>query len=369
MRNRIAFIFSVAVCFAVSPAIFAQKNDYGFEAKKLYTYIQLHYYDSSTHLYKEIEGHEERGKSYTYLWPVTCLLQASDEIEKLDPATDYFNHDWQSVMQYQDSWPPAVGYSSYITNEHDKRLPGAKSSRFYDDNQWIGIAALDAYERKKDPGYLEMGKRIYRFMMTGFDTTTNGGLYWQEDNKTSKNACSNGPGILVALQLYKITQNKNYLDTALMLYNWMNKTLKAPTGLYYDNIHVQTKKVETWLFSYNTGSMLQANVYLYEATKNKTYLNTAIAIADSSVKYFCDKSFRDNIWFEAVLLRGYQQLLKHCSDLKYIKAFKYCTDQVLLNNVNKDGLAGKEKPFDMVQQAGFIEILARLSFIETKYAL
>jgi predicted alpha-1,6-mannanase (GH76 family) len=71
-------------------------------------------------------------------------------------------------------------------------------------------------------------------MMNGFDTLSGGGLYWEEDHKTSKNTCSNGPAILILLQLYNITKEKPYLDTALLLYNWVNKYLQASNGLYYD---------------------------------------------------------------------------------------------------------------------------------------
>ncbi|MGI8634031.1 MAG: hypothetical protein ACR2KZ_01375 [Segetibacter sp.] len=50
--------------------------------------------------------------------------------------------------------------------------------RFYDDNQWIGITSMDAYTRLKNKKFLNLGKEIYKYMMTGYDTVLVIGLYW-----------------------------------------------------------------------------------------------------------------------------------------------------------------------------------------------
>lgn len=210
---------------------------------------------------------------------------------------------------------------------------------------------------------------MYNYMMTGFDTVLTGGLYWQENKKVSKNTCSNGPAIILALQLYKATKDEAYLDTALLLYNWMNKTLKAPSGLYYDNICISDKKIGRTQFSYNTGTMLQSNVYLYECTGDKKYLEEATAIADSSLSYFYGSgTFRDAYWFNAVLLRGYQQLLQYNKDTKYIMGFKKCLDHALQYEKNRQGLFGMDnKILNLVAHGGMLEILARYAYLETKY--
>lgn len=218
--------------------------------------------------------------------------------------------------------------------------------------------------------HLNIGKEIYTYMMTGFDTVLTGGLYWQENKKVSKNTCSNAPGIILALQLYQATKQKTYLDTALLLYKWVNKTLKTASGLYYDNMSVKDQKITKWIFSYNTGTMLQSNLYLYECTGNKKYLQESIAIADSSLSYFYGNGkFRDNYWFNAVLLRGYQYLLKHNKDTKYIKSFQQCLDHALANNKNGRGLFQKDHLLDLVEHGGMLEILARYAWLEKHYTL
>lgn len=116
--------------------------------------------------------------------------------------------------------------------------------------------------------------------------------------------------------------------------------------------------------------MLQSNVYLYECTGDKKYLKEATAIADISLSYFYEKNkFRDNYWFNAVLLRGYQHLLKYNNSTKYIVGFKKCLDYALQHEINEKGLFGKDKTLDLVAQGGMLEILARYAFLETKYDL
>ena len=115
---------------------------------------------------------------------------------------------------YSPKEPPA--YQDYVTAE---RL----SSRFYDDNQWIAIAYMDAYQRNPDPKYLKASKMIYEFMLDGLDTVAGGGIYWKEGELDTKNTCSNGPGVLVALRLYQTSKEKHYLNTALAIYDWTNK--------------------------------------------------------------------------------------------------------------------------------------------------
>ena len=212
---------------------------------------------------------------------------------------------------------------------------------------------------------------MYDFMMTGYDQVLGGGIYWKEGDKNSKNTCSNGPAVLVALQMYQATKDKAYLDTALKIYNWTNEKLQTPSKLYYDNIKTKDGRVGGPVFSYNTGTMLQSNVYLYEITGDKKYLQAANAIADSSLTFFYGRDkFRDGYWFNAVLLRAYQHLLKYNKDTKYILGFKQCLDYALKNEKNDQGLfTGKNGVQNLVEQGGMLEILARYAWLESKYNL
>jgi len=198
--------------------------------------------------------------------------------------------------------------------------------------------------------------------MTGYDTVTGGGLYWKEGDKSTKNTCSNGPGVLLALDLYRATGERGYLDTALLLYNWVNKVLQSPSGVYYDSIKTKDGRIARQFYTYNTGTMLQANVILYTLTKKAAYLDEAHRLAAASLKtFFKNGRWPGNYWFNAVLLRGYQDLYQLDKDKTYIQAFITDVDGIRNTETDKAGLAGPGKVKKLLDQAGLLEIRARLA--------
>ncbi len=65
---------------------------------------------------------------------------------------------------------------------------------FYDDNVWLGIDFCDIYEATGDKKYLAEAEMIWKFIESGTDDVLGGGIYWCEQQKHSKNTCSNAPG-------------------------------------------------------------------------------------------------------------------------------------------------------------------------------
>jgi len=338
--------------------------------QSLHTAISKNFYDRASGYYVVVidttkrENKDGYLRKYTYLWSLCALYQAANEMEKLNPQAKLMAPLLKIMNDYYSAAPPKPGYTDYIM----KLKPG---ERYYDDNEWIGITALDAFARTKLKSDLDQGKLIFNFIMTGYDDVLGGGFYWKEGSNASKNTCSNGPGILVALQLYQATHDKVYLDVALKTYKWTNENLQAPLKLYYDNIRTKDRQIGKAVFSYNAGTMLEANLYLYECTGDKKYLNEANEIADSSLAFFyANGKFKDGYWFNAVLLRSYQHLLKHNNDMKYILGFKRCLDASLKDERNEKGLfTGKSGVRDLVDQGGMLEILARYALLETQYKL
>lgn len=326
--------------------------------RQLQEAIRTHFYNGTTHFYRERAAPEKNKKPVSFLWPLCGLIQAANELEMLG-YQQQIDSVFNIIRQYYDPKPPSPGYASYPP------VFGG-GDRFYDDNQWVGIALMDGYFRKEKKEYLEKSKEIYRFMMTAYDTVGGGGLYWEE-GKPTKNTCSNGPGIILALQLYKATKEKPYLDTALLLYNWVNRHLKDSAGLYYDNIAYPSRRLDTRRYSYNTGTMMQSALYLYELTKEPQYLQQAKTIAKAAANYFYGSGqLRDGYWFNAVLLRAYRHLLQFDADRTYIDAFVACIDHALKNNFNEQHLmaAKNKQTVDLTNQAGMLEILAVLSILQ-----
>jgi hypothetical protein len=332
----------------------AQSVDNKLRIQKIYSNINTHLREQKTGLYYESTDPARNDNPHSWLWPLCALLQAANEMEVLNPGNDYMTPVESAVEQYYSDVKPAPAYQDYVTKE---RL----SSRFYDDNQWIAITYMDAYSRKKDSKYLEKSKMIYKFMMTGYDTVSGGGLYWKEGDLGTKNTCSNGPGILVALRLYQLTKNKEYLNTALKLYDWTNKYLRAEDGTYYDAIKLPSLKIDKAKYTYNTGTMLQSNVLLYNLTKDRKYLKEAQVIAQGAKKHFyVNNKLPDHYWFNAVMFRGFIELYKVDKNQEWIDFFNDDAERVWQNERDTRNFLGNKKEKSLIDQAGMLEIYARL---------
>ena len=338
----------------------AQPANYKMHIRLLYQQINSKLCDSTAGLYYETTDTAQNKNKHSYLWPLCAYIQAANEMELLDPKKDYMLPVVKAIDQYYTDRPPLAGYQAYVTKER-------RDSRFYDDNQWVALAYLDAYKRNHKKQYLEKSEMICRFMLGGLDTVTGGGIYWNEDDKSSKNTCSNGPGILVLLKLYNITHNKTYLATAIALYKWTNKTLQAADGLYYDNIKVSNLKIGEAEITYNTGTMLQSNVLLFLITKDKKYLDEAERIAKAGREHFFKNGrLPEGYWFNAVMLRGYEELYKVDHNKLWIDFFQQDADAIWNNERDADNLLGKGTAKSLIDQAAMIEIYARLTRIEVQ---
>lgn len=326
----------------------------------LYQAVDAHLTDKKTGLYYESTNHERNPNPHSWLWPLCALFQAANELETIQPGKEYMKPVESAVEQYFDPQPPVGGYQDYV-------LKSRPSTRFYDDNQWLAITWLDAYTRKPTQHYLDKAKLIYNFMMTGWDNQAGGGIYWKEGDKTTKNTCSNGPGAIIALKLYKITKDKAYLTTGLNIYNWNKKHLQSPEGIYYDAIKIPSLRIDKATFTYNTGTMMQSSILLYTITKDKKYLKEAQRIAQAAKAHFFkhDRLPRE-YWFNAVMLRAYADLYRIDKNEDWINFFKKDAD--LIWEKERDlstNLVGNKRDRRLIDQGAMIEIYATLEQLDT----
>lgn len=351
MRSTLKLFICLLLILIFSDYSFAQKStaEYLKRVVLIEKNIEKHFTVKEKGLYLENIGKHE--KPYAYLWPLCALIQAENENEAIGEKYA-MKPVIAAINRYYTKESPAPSYQSYID----------KSSRFYDDNQWIAIAYLDAYKRNKNQFFLTKAHEIYRWLLTGYDEKLGGGIYWQEDKKTSKNTCSNGPNILISLQLYKITKQKKYLDTAMLVYNWTNKMLRSPEGIFYDAINVSNSKVDSATYTYNTGTMLQSNVLLYQITHDAKYLNEAKLIATNAEKHFYkNNKLGDHYWFNVVLLRGYLELFKEEKDVKRLTFLINEAERIWQDERDEHNLLGKQKYKSLIMQAAMLEYYARLA--------
>lgn len=329
--------------------------------------------DSYSATYLADNNNQPKANAYSYLWPFSGSLSAYVALLETKHDASIKKHIDQAVLpgleNYYDKRSP-VGYASYVNS-------APLSDRFYDDNIWLGIDFADLYLHSKEKAYLHKAQEIWTFVQSGMDDKLDGGIYWCEQKKESKNTCSNAPAVVYLLKLYEATKSKAYLNDAISLYAWTKKNLQDPSDkLYWDNISL-AGKVQEAKYPYNTGQMIQAGALLYKLTKDKQYLKDAQESAKSGLGYFFSpvgtKGYpvlkKSDNWFIAIMLRGYIELYQQDKDAQYVQAFQKNLDEAWTVMRDAGGLFGKDwtgldKGSDkkwLLDQFAIAEMYARLA--------
>jgi uncharacterized protein YyaL (SSP411 family) len=147
----------------------------------------------------------------------------------------------------------------------------------------------------------------------------------------------------------------------MLLFNWTNKHLLSPTGIYYDAIKIPELTIDRATYTYNTGTMLQSAVLLYTILKKDYYLNEAKRIAAAAEKYFyINNKLPGNYWFNAVMLRGFIELYKVEKDKKRLQFFIDDAERIWQNEKDAKNLVGRRDIKSLIDQSAMLEIYSRL---------
>jgi len=147
-------------------------------------------------------------------------------------------------------------YLSYFDQWYDGIKIGNQGSYFNpynDDMAWIGITMTKIYQRTRSKKFLDTSLYLWKHIICNWNTQyAGGGVAWKVDSPWSKNACINGPSAVLAMQLYSITQDKEYLEWADKIYLWTRAHLfNRSTGAVYDHINGRTLQLGKRTFTYN----------------------------------------------------------------------------------------------------------------------
>ena len=345
--------------------------------------LREHYpYDQSIKAtYLASEEQMKNRNEFSYLWPYSGTFSAVNALLEATGDKEYQKLLETKVLpgleEYLDSQRTPTAYSSYIRS-------ASLSDRFYDDNVWLGIDFTDTYRMTGNKTYLEKAQMIWKFIRSGVDQKLGGGIYWCEQKKESKNTCSNAPGAVYALKLFEATKDSTYLMQGKELYNWTKKNLEDPADcLYFDNMSLDGK-IGRAKFAYNSGQMMQAAALLYQLTNQKQYLSDAQNLAKACHNYFfigftspAGDTFKllkkGNIWFTAVMLRGFVELYQLDGNATYLKDFQnsldyawaHARDEQGLFHTDWSGIKKDDKKW-LLTQAAFIEMYGRLASANIK---
>lgn len=211
-----------------------------------------------------------------------------------------YAHGWDAVMDgiERTSKQQYRGWTATLYLAQNKRgwiVP------HYDDECWMSLALLRAYDLTGDSTYFQTAKGIFDDIRRAWDTTccgaNPGGLWWDKA-KTQKPTASNAGAAFVAARLFSLTGEVSYLSFAEQVYSyWRQYMVNPATHQVCDHILPNGTK-QWWRFTYNEGLMIGAALALYKATGHERYLADAHNYAGYMIRHEVTATRYGNVLYD-----------------------------------------------------------------------
>jgi len=303
---------------AVVAGLPAQAN-YRQKAEEQTAYIQTHFYDASAKKYRDTFPVDPKGLPWTLMWANGVQWRVLVAATRYDPATyrPLLSAYGQGLREYWDPQPKGSppGFNAYCSG------PGG-DDKYYDDNAWLVLGYLEAYDTTHDPQYLQWAQATQAFVLSGWDDKLGGGIYWKLKHE-GKATAANAPAAVGALRLAMLGDREQQ-DWGPRIANWVNSYLKAENGLYWDNMRLDGK-VEKTEWTYNTGLMIEADLLLFQKQHDPKALQAAEQSADSAISVWQNPdtgAFANNANFTHLLCESLLQLYQADHNIRYLNAVR-----------------------------------------------
>ncbi len=349
----------------------------GNPARALLAYeaMQTRYYLRGSGLYA--------GEPFSYLWPFSQAMAATISLANVPQLAKTAARDLSArivgLNEYLDtnnSGQPEGTFTSELPAFDGSVAPpaGPGGPKYYDDNDWVGIELVRLYKLTHRATILGSAEGIMAFEMAGWSTNPAlgcpGGIPFSNTiENTQRNTVTTAPAAELALQLYGVTGNVEYLQFAQKAYEWVRGCLLLPSGLYGDHVG-QRGVVEPATWSYNQGTMIGAGALLYQATGNSGYLYEARQTAAAAQAYFTpQRLFAENPFFPAVYFRNLMYLDSITHDPPG-KAIAQAYVDYAWQNLRLSGnlfVAGTPASAQLLYQAVVVQLYAMLSSSPSTY--
>ncbi|GAB3298295.1 glycoside hydrolase family 76 protein [Hymenobacter tenuis] len=389
------FRLAVLSCLLLLPGLWSRASgqdraaEYRRRAETMYALIWQHYQapaypglftetyparpaDTLTYL----QGGGAPQKAVSYLWPFSGVFSATNALGSTPQGKrkyrPYLATLVKGVEQYRDTLRTPAGYQAYPVQLE-------KSDRYYDDNGLVAIDYMEAYFNTRNPTYLRRAQGVFTFIASGWNEDAGGGVPWLEGHNDQKPACTNGMATLAALKIYQGSADRYYLDWGRKLYGWMYQNLRDSTGVYCNDKKLDGTLNRTF-WTYNSGSMLEAGVLLYQLTGEQHYLTEAQELARAAYRHFSRAPHPaplalhiDLPWFVTVLFRGYEALYRQDGNYQYVGAIEQDLNYAWEHARDSQGLltaswtgnpAELSKPKRLLDEGCVAELYARLSVLQ-----
>jgi len=332
IMHRFVFLFETCAAALLAVAVLAGGVDakpvspsgYRLKAEEATDYIQSHFYDASTRRYHPSYPAVPGQLPYDLMWGNGVQFSVLAAAAKEDPAkyravlyefTDGLTTYWDPQPKGS---PP--GYNAYCSG------PGG-TDKYYDDNEWMVLGYVEAYQSTNDPKFLALARATQNFVLSGWDDKLGGGIYWKLDHQ-SKNTCSNAPAAASALRIDQLTGDREQGAWGMKIKDWTDKTLQDKTnGLFWDNVNL-AGNIGKAKWTYNTALMIRTDTLLYQLRHTEPDLQEAKRMADAGLVAWTDpatgslQKTEDATRFTHLFCESLLRLYDVTHDVRYLNAVR-----------------------------------------------
>jgi hypothetical protein len=151
------------------------------------------------------------------IWGGVRLFEAADALQLAAPSAAHRALVDRFARSSERYWNRAIG--GYAPYPNDR---GRGVQVWFDDNGWLGLAFVNAFQATRSPRYLHDAQRAFRFIAaSGWDAVKGGGMWW-----TTRHPYHSGPALasdaLLGILLYGLDHESWQLQAVKTYVDWAN---------------------------------------------------------------------------------------------------------------------------------------------------
>lgn len=209
-------------------------------------------------------------------------------------------------------------------------LYGNFCSRAIDDSGWWALTWMCAFDLTGEQKYLDMAVTIGEFMHDFWDTGRCGGGIWWDEERTYKNAVTNGQWVRLTAQLHnRLDGDRLWLSRAREAWDWyVASPMINEGGLLNDGLTEDCGNNHDHVYTYNQGLAIGAALEMHRATGEEEMLDMA--------RYFADSALREGALVEDGILQEWTDPLGETTNDNH-KQFKGIFARYLMDLADTTG--------------------------------